>query len=179
MKKDDQTILSFFYEQIKLFHKNNQENSPVLSQNLQSRAGTYALILYTHAPARIRVGRRGDLDLQPGYYIYTGSAFGPGGIKARVLRHFRSAKSTHWHIDYLTGAVPPAAAFITYNSKPLEHHWAHQLCNSRDCTPIKGFGCSDCRCTSHLFYSIKAPDKNFLVNQRIILYYRLLTKNLR
>jgi len=41
------------------------------------------------------------LDLLPGYYIYIGSAFGPGGVRARMLRHLRADKPKHWHIDYL------------------------------------------------------------------------------
>ena len=50
---------------------------------------------------QLRIGALGVFDFPPGWYVYIGSAFGPGGITARVTRHARAAKRLHWHIDYL------------------------------------------------------------------------------
>jgi Uri superfamily endonuclease len=69
--------------------------------SLREGAGTYALILRSHSKATTQVGRWGRINLETGYYIYIGSAFGPGGVRARVSRHFRKEKRKHWHIDYL------------------------------------------------------------------------------
>ncbi len=70
-------------------------------------AGTYVLILHAGSPAaRVAIGRFGVLAVQPGYYVYVGSAFGPGGLKARLAHHAGPAKSPHWHIDYLRAALP-------------------------------------------------------------------------
>jgi Uri superfamily endonuclease len=101
----------------------------------------------------------GRLALQPGHYIYIGSAFGPGGVSARVLRHCRKAKSKHWHIDYLRGFVRPILAWYTYDPVHLEHRWAQALGRVAGMTPIGGFGCSDCRCPAHLFHTAMPPDE--------------------
>lgn len=125
---------------------------------MKSKPGTYALILRSHSIAKVQVGRWGKLDLEPGYYIYVGSAFGPGGVQARVLRHCRQAKAQHWHIDYLREHVKPVGAWLGYDAKRLEHHWAHVLKGLSGISSIEGFGCSDCTCYSHLFYTAKKPN---------------------
>ncbi|NIP37734.1 MAG: GIY-YIG nuclease family protein, partial [Candidatus Dadabacteria bacterium] len=68
---------------------------------MNSESGTYTLIYRNRSKTRVQVGRLGKIYIQPGYYIYVGSAFGPGGVRARVSRHFRKTKRSHWHIDYL------------------------------------------------------------------------------
>lgn len=115
--------------------------------------GTYALLLACHSAASLQVGRWGLLHTLPGNYIYVGSAFGPGGLESRLSRHFRSDKSRHWHIDHLTGLLPALWAWVSCDSSPLEHHWARALSGRQAFTPIRGFGCSDCRCGAHLFHT--------------------------
>ena len=63
--------------------------------------GTYALVLRSRKLASLRIGRLGTLKLQPGFYVYIGSAFGTGGLQARIKHHQRIAAHPHWHIDYL------------------------------------------------------------------------------
>ena len=46
---------------------------------IQPKPGTYALILSCKSNVRIEIGRLGTMRLQPGYYVYLGSALGPGG----------------------------------------------------------------------------------------------------
>jgi len=132
---------------------------------MKSDSGTYLLILRSNSKATIEVGKLGKILLKRGYYIYVGSAFGQGGLRARVSRHFRKDKPTHWHIDYLSKFLTPVAVWYTYHQKPLEHKWAKFLSNMRTITPIPGFGCSDCSCQSHLFYYPKKPDLVFLSKQ--------------
>jgi len=120
--------------------------------------GIYALILKNRSKARVQIGRWREIEIAPGYYIYVGSAFGPGGVRARVLRHCRMDKPKHWHIDYLREFVTPVAAWISYETERLEHQWAHTLYGMSGMTPIQGFGCSDCECFSHFFHSSTAPD---------------------
>jgi Uri superfamily endonuclease len=62
---------------------------------MQSNPGTYAIVFRSYKSTSIQIGRWGLLDIQPGYYIYVGRAFGPGGVQARVLRHCRKTKSKH------------------------------------------------------------------------------------
>jgi len=48
---------------------------------MKSMPGTYALILRSEKRSRIQAGRWREIDVEPGYYIYVGSAFGPGGTR--------------------------------------------------------------------------------------------------
>ena len=125
---------------------------------MKPNPGTYALLLRSHTSARAQVGRLGCLNIRPGYYIYVGSAFGPGGVLARVSRHCREAKSKHWHIDYLREFAIPASVWYSYATARLEHSWAEAMAKMKDIVPVKGFGCTDCKCEAHLFFTTKEPD---------------------
>jgi len=67
---------------------------------LPSLPGTYALVLRFSKRLEIIVGKLGVLSVQAGYYVYVGSALGPGGLAARVGRHCRREKALRWHVDY-------------------------------------------------------------------------------
>ncbi|MEJ2590508.1 MAG: DUF123 domain-containing protein [Candidatus Thiodiazotropha sp.] len=88
-----------------------------------------------------------------GWYLYVGSAFGPGGVAARCNHHRRISERPRWHIDYLRAAASLRGIWFTHDTERREHHWAAIL--SRDMgleCPVAGFGASDCGCESHLFY---------------------------
>ncbi|MCP5154169.1 MAG: GIY-YIG nuclease family protein [Ectothiorhodospiraceae bacterium] len=106
---------------------------------------------------RIEVGRRGSLDLRRGYYVYIGSAFGPGGVRARLSRHWHGGAVRRWHVDYLRAATIPVAAWCSYASIRLEHRWACALETAGRFVPIAGFGCSDCDCRTHLYFCARSP----------------------
>lgn len=126
--------------------------------------GTYALILHARSQEQIIVGRWGTLDVVPGYYIYVGSAFGPGGVSARIQRHCREDKKRRWHIDFLREVTTPVQAWCSFSGRDLEHRWAGFFSRQRlfphggGLTAIPDFGCSDCRCESHLFATSSVPD---------------------
>ena len=120
---------------------------------MKSQPGTYVLVLRSHAPATARVGRWGILQVLPGTYLYVGSAFGPGGVAARVSRHCGITKVKHWHIDYLRERAVLESAWFSHASERLEHCWAAALNGCDGLQAIAGFGCSDCQCASHLFYA--------------------------
>jgi len=70
---------------------------------LKAIPGTYALILHLSKKLeRIEIGKLGRFAFDAGFYVYVGSAFGPGGLKARLQRHLRTDKPLHWHIDLLS-----------------------------------------------------------------------------
>lgn len=125
---------------------------------MTSDPGTYLLLLRCEQASRLQVGRWGELDLRPGYYCYTGSAFGPGGVRARVQRHWREVKAKHWHIDYLRQATAPVGVWYAHGTRDLEHRWALRLHSTPDMMPIPAFGNSDCKCESHLFAMTNMPD---------------------
>ncbi len=124
---------------------------------MDSEHGTYALILRAAQPAKVQVGKLGDLQILAGSYVYVGSAFGPGGVRARLRRHLRRPPRPHWHIDYLRRVVPPSEIWYAQSDVQREHLWAsafQSLPGAR--IPLRGFGASDCGCVAHLFY-FEAP----------------------
>lgn len=119
---------------------------------MEARPGTYALVFYCDHPVQIVAGRLGELQLLTGYYVYVGSAFGPGGIKARIEHHLRISEHPHWHLDYLRAYLQPQEIWFTYDSVRREHQWAGELSQRHGArSPFPGFGASDCNCSTHLF----------------------------
>jgi Uri superfamily endonuclease len=125
---------------------------------LQSTPGTYALILSAAADHLIQIGRLGQLYVHTGFYIYVGSAFGPGGVRARIAHHCRRAARPHWHIDYLRLVASLTALWYTYDTLCREHQWAEVLQRTRGVSiPLQRFGASDCTCASHLYFLSTRP----------------------
>jgi Uri superfamily endonuclease len=101
----------------------------------------------------LRVGALGVKTFPPGTYIYVGSAL--NGLEARINRHIRTSTRSsvrlHWHLDYL----------LRREETRLEEVWFKESEKREECLiasgvsvhgfPVKGFGCSDCDCVSHLF----------------------------
>ena len=124
---------------------------------MKSEPGTYVLILRNELTATVEVGRWGQLEIVPGYFTYVGSALGPGGLLARVSRHCRPGKKMHWHIDYLRKHAAPVAVWYSHAADRLEHRWAACVAEMPGMIAVKGFGASDCRCDSHLFFAAAKP----------------------
>jgi Uri superfamily endonuclease len=107
---------------------------------------------------QVEVGKLGRLQLRLGFYVYVGSAFGPGGLKARIAHHVKISPHPHWHIDYLRSILHLNKVWYTYDSERHEHHWADTLSGLKGATiPLAGFGASDCSCNSHLFALTAQP----------------------
>ena len=120
---------------------------------LLPETGTYILVIKVDRSKKTEVGRIGKFNIDRGYYFYIGSAHGPGGIRARILRHLKRYKKKHWHIDYLRKEGSIVAIVIKYSKKKMECSWASKLGSYPALsTPINGFGSSDCSCPSHLFF---------------------------
>jgi Uri superfamily endonuclease len=120
--------------------------------------GTYALLLACRRTGPARIGRLGTLQLQPGFYVYVGSAFGTGGLRARLRHHFHGAPRPHWHIDFLRAICDLAEVWFTTDPVRLEHHWARVMAGLPGAVlPLPGFGSSDCDCLAHLFWFARRP----------------------
>jgi len=125
---------------------------------LESRPGTYVLWLRLDGVKHLRIGKLGDATFEPGFYAYVGSAFGPGGVRARLGRHARADKTHRWHIDYLRSAGRVVEAWVSYDLERHEHRWAGVLSNLAGARlPVPGFGASDCGCPSHLIRFSRQP----------------------
>jgi Uri superfamily endonuclease len=130
---------------------------------MSSRRGTYALVMRAEAQKVVQVGCLGSLEFAPGYYVYVGSAFGPGGVHARVRHHRKIADRPRWHIDYLRLHARVEKVWFSYDSARREHQWAAVMAQAmRGSIPLSGFGASDCGCASHLFYFPSRPGADSL-----------------
>jgi Uri superfamily endonuclease len=120
--------------------------------------GIYVLMISLKYSICVRVGALGDLTFPAGLYAYVGSA--QTGIELRVARHQRKEKRLFWHIDYLLNdeSAKVEAVYVADGLKADECLVAHEI-EANGAAPIARFGCSDCRCISHLF---QANDFGFL-----------------
>ncbi|KKG13459.1 endonuclease III [Methanosarcina sp. 2.H.T.1A.6] len=122
-----------------------------------SEKGVYCLV-FENRDCVIEVGKKGTFSFPEGFHIYTGSALGSGGMK-RVKRHIdfslRKDRNPRWHVDYLHLNPSFKLSWAVCASTPdrLECELARRL--GGDSAP--GFGCTDCACSSHLFYRKKNP----------------------
>lgn len=117
------------------------------------RPGIYVFALANERVRRVAIGRLGPVSFERGMYLYVGSARGPGGIAARLRHHWRPAASPRWHLDYLRRRTRPAAAWIGLDDNQRECSWATLLGGDTSLSPgPAGFGASDCRCQTHLFF---------------------------
>ena len=139
--------------------------------------GNYTLIMFLKAPSRIRLGIRGWVTLEKGYYTYTGSAVGPSArsLRLRVARHLRKTKNQHWHIDYLLAnrRIVPTHVVASKSSTSKECKLTKLIKRIEGAiVPIAGFGASDCKenCKSHLVYFRKQPrlDRITSIYERIL-----------
>lgn len=116
--------------------------------------GIYTLLIEFTRSATVQVGSLGEINLEAGWYAYTGSAKGPGGF-ARLERHRAVAlgdnDTRHWHIDYLLGHAHAAIAAVERSPTDAECVVAQTI----DGTSVPEFGASDCSCDSHLTHSTK------------------------
>jgi Uri superfamily endonuclease len=122
----------------------------VNTATLKARRGTYALLLSLRAPSEIRVGRLGRLRFDSPYYLYFGSALGPGGLGARIGRHMQTTGQRHWHIDYLRQLADVVGVWYCIDPARLECEWADAAVRLDNRSSVPRFGSSDCRCRSHL-----------------------------
>ena len=111
--------------------------------------GAYVLLAHLAAAQELLI--RGRVwPVAAGWHVYVGSARGPGGMRARLARHFRPDKAPHWHIDRLTLAADALLALAIEDGSECDI--VARLAGSADFAHIlPGFGSSDCRaCASHL-----------------------------
>ena len=123
-----------------------------------SEPGSYVLILRLAQPTTITIGKLGTFEFAAGWYAYTGSALGPGGLAARLAYHYRRHKTFHWHIDYLLAQAELVEIWWAVDGKRKECVWASALRSIPGArVPAPNFGASDCRCLAHLIYFKRRP----------------------
>ena len=121
----------------------------ILSLSAPSTGGAYALTLHLAEPV-LFCRSNGPHHFEPGRYVYAGSAYGPGGMRARVERHFRKSKAIRWHIDHVAHRAKTLQAVLIEGGAECDIVRV-LVATGEFRSPLKGFGSTDCRrCCSHL-----------------------------
>ena len=111
--------------------------------------GCYCLIIELEKDSNIKIGKLGRIPFNKGHYVYVGSAM--NSLENRIRRHLSEEKKLHWHIDYFLKDPKSRIVDVTFNvDVKVECEISGYL--SKRSFGIKGFGCSDCNCESHLYY---------------------------
>ncbi|MHA1304477.1 MAG: GIY-YIG nuclease family protein [Candidatus Heimdallarchaeaceae archaeon] len=119
----------------------------------QGLKGSYLLFIYIREPFTITLKGK-EILLTKGCYIYTGSAFGAGGLSSRISRHLRKNKRAHWHIDKITlSDKSEIQGVLCFIDQQVECTIGKKFSKMKELEPILGFGNSDCKekCLSHFF----------------------------
>ena len=119
--------------------------------DLPAEGGAYALILDVTETLALSRPRAACDPLAAGWYIYAGSARGPGGIRARLARHMRQDKAVHWHIDQVTIRNGTRVWAAPFPDRTECHLVSDLTASGRFVATHPGFGSSDCKlCPAHL-----------------------------
>ncbi len=125
-------------------------------------SGLYVVTLRLGRKKRIRIGKLGVIEFQPGCYLYVGSA--SKNLRKRIERHKRREKPLQWHIDY----IRRHCRFIGVTLAGIDEgecSLAERVIRSVDGKiAYPRFGASDCNCAGHLIFSeeIKSWKETFL-----------------
>ncbi len=116
---------------------------------ISAEPGAYVLLIRLDAALCLDIPAFAGRVLSPGTYAYCGSAYGPGGLAARIGRHMRKSKQAHWHIDRLTVVGHIVAVGVADGGRECD--LLDSLLARGATVPVPGFGNSDCRrCAAHL-----------------------------
>ena len=116
---------------------------------LPPAAGAYVLLIRLERQLLLDMPAFRGISLVPGLYAYCGSAYGPGGIRARVSRHLRAGKPMRWHVDRLTAASQIERVCVRIDGRECD--LAGELLAGGGSAVLPGFGSTDCRiCPAHL-----------------------------
>jgi Uri superfamily endonuclease len=116
---------------------------------MEVRKGTFVLVIKLETSGTVCAGALGGHVFPPGTYLYAGSAM--GGLDQRLSRHLRKEKPLRWHVDYLTTVCDSSEAYESYPDPVPECALAGAIEECGGIPEMKGFGCSDCGCATHLF----------------------------
>jgi len=117
----------------------------------------YVLIIQLNDDTALSVGALGTLAFKKGLYAYVGSA--QTNMEQRIRRHLRKEKRIFWHIDYLLNSGAARIEKVLHKQADKAEECAIAKALGERGASIAGFGCSDCKCRSHL---VRIRDYGFL-----------------
>ncbi len=122
---------------------------------LPARPGCYIVVLEVSGEVPVEA-KTIKVTVTRGVYVYIGSGGGPGGLRARILRHLKRRKRIWWHIDRLTASSSVRVVGAVYCEAPEcrsagEASIAECL-SGKGYIPVRRFGSTDDpRSESHLY----------------------------
>lgn len=126
--------------------------------------GIYALVLRIRNEVLISLKSR-CWSIEPGTYVYVGSAGGPGGLRARILRHISRPSKRHWHIDYLTsddGVEVYAVVYTVCSWGPRAESIVASCLHDAGLVAIEGFGATDDKESKSHLYKLASSEESSL-----------------
>ncbi|MFQ3308553.1 MAG: Uri superfamily endonuclease [Candidatus Nanohaloarchaea archaeon] len=110
--------------------------------------GVYTVYFNLEERKTIECGALGEINFEPGTYVYVGSAM--NSLESRIHRHYHNQGNKHWHIDYFSEEAEPESTFFVFTEdSSLECFLADFFAEEAEI--VESFGASDCGCSSHLF----------------------------
>ena len=133
-----------------------------------AETGTYVLLLHLPADEQLTIGKLGTFDFPAGWYAYVGSAFGSGGLVARLKYHMKPVEKPHWHIDYFRQSARLTEIWLSPDTERREEEWVDLMLAIPGANVVfDGFGASDTNKESHLIYFDVRPSlEDFTVGVR-------------
>ncbi len=133
-----------------------------------TETGTYVLLLHLPIDEKITIGKLGTFEFPAGWYTYVGSAFGSGGLVARLKHHLKPVEKPHWHIDYFRRTAHLQEIWLSPGSERREAVWVDLMLAIPGASIVaEGFGSSDTDRESHLIYFDVRPSlEDFAVGVR-------------
>ena len=122
---------------------------PDAVDELPREAGAYILLIRLDSALHLDMAAFSGKSLGPGLYVYRGSAYGPGGVRARVSRHLRADKPMRWHVDRLTACGQIERVGVRIGGRECD--LVSELILHRGLPMLPGFDSSDSRASpAHL-----------------------------
>ena len=123
-------------------------------------SGVYCLVMYLDKNRRIRAGRH-EYSFEEGFYCFVNSE--PKNLYDKIKNHVSVASRAEKallrsNIDYLLqhGYIIEVVKHRTKDR--LECQFNQRVLSLPGCEiPVRGFGSSDCKCSSHLAYFEEKP----------------------
>ncbi len=125
-----------------------------------NRLGTYIVVYTVGTPSTVTVRSRCTYALPAGHYVYIGSAFNSGGVKARVSWHLDPTKPPLKNVDFLKPFARPIETWWSFRRGEQECPWSALMAAKREYhCPAPKFGAIDCLiCPANLYFTEGPPD---------------------
>ncbi len=117
-------------------------------------AGCYLLLYINRKRFSADIGALGRRDFPRGFYVYVGS--GMRNLFGRIGYHRRKSEKRHWHLDYIKDRFTFLTDIPIVTMSRRECSLSLKMLEEGG-RGIDGFGSTDCRCNSHLYFFESNP----------------------